>query len=167
MNTHNSLDEQFVFTGKAKTWSLAAIVVGVITIAGGFLLGHGERTFASLLLCGYYFACVCTAGVFFCALQYVAQAGWSASLLRVPQAFAKGLPIAAVTLLVIIGAGLFLTHTTEVEGKQVVAPFLYKIWHAPGVTTPGSENYDPILAGKSGFLNVPFFFIRLIAFLGS
>ncbi|MEZ2337554.1 quinol:cytochrome C oxidoreductase [Mucilaginibacter sp. RCC_168] len=168
MNTHNSLDEQFVFTGKAKTWSLAAIVVGVITIAGGFLLGHGERTFANLLLCGYYFACVCTAGVFFCALQYVAQAGWSASLLRVPQAFARVLPIAAVILLVIIIAGLNLTHHTEVgEGKEAVAPYLYKLWHLEGVTTPGSENYDPVLAGKSGFLNMPFFLIRIVVFLGA
>ncbi|MEN0057160.1 MAG: quinol:cytochrome C oxidoreductase, partial [Mucilaginibacter sp.] len=113
MNTHNSLDEQFVFTGKVKTWSLAAIAVGVLLVAIGFLTGQGERTFANLLLMGYYFTCVCTAGVFFCALQYVAQAGWSASLLRVPQAFAKVLPIAAVILLVIILAGLNLTHTTE------------------------------------------------------
>src|SRR4051812_19803982 len=101
MKTHNSFEEQFEFSGQAKTLSLAAIVIGVITIAGGFLTGHGERTFANLLLMGYYFACVCTAGVFFCALQYVAQAGWSASLLRVPQAFARVLPIAAVILLVI------------------------------------------------------------------
>ncbi|MDR6942571.1 quinol:cytochrome C oxidoreductase [Mucilaginibacter pocheonensis] len=167
MKTHNSFEEQFEFSGQAKTLSLAAIVIGVITIAGGFLTGHGERTFANLLLMGYYFACVCTAGVFFCALQYVAQAGWSASLLRVPQAFARVLPIAAILLLVIIVAGLNMTHTTVIEGKQVVAPYLYKIWHQSGVTTPGSENYDPILAGKSGFLNMPFFLIRIVAFLGS
>lgn len=167
MNTHNSLDEQFVFTGKVKTWSLAAIAIGVLLAAIGFLTGQGERTFANLLLMGYYFTCVCTAGVFFCALQYVAQAGWSASLLRVPQAFARVLPIAAVILLVIIIAGLNLTHHTEIEGKDVVAPYLYKIWHQAGVTTPGSENYDPVLAGKAGFLNVPFFLVRLIVFLGA
>jgi hypothetical protein len=167
MNTHNSLDEQFVFTGKVKTWSLAAIAFGVLFTAIGFLTGQGERTFANLLLMGYYFTCVCAAGVFFCALQYVAQAGWSASLLRVPQAFARVLPIAAVILLVIIIAGLNLTHHTEIEGKEVVAPYLYKIWHQAGVTTPGSENYDPVLAGKSGFLNMPFFLIRIIVFLGA
>src|ERR1700754_227994 len=156
MNTHNSLDEQFEFTGQAKTLSIAAIVIGVITIAGGFLTGNGERTFANLLLMGYYFACVCTAGVFFCLLQYVAQAGWSASLLRVPQAFARVLPIAAIILLIIIIAGLNLTHHTEIgEGKEAVAPYLYKLWHLEGVTTPGNENYDPVLAGKSGFLNMP------------
>lgn len=168
MNTHNSFDEQFVFSGKVKTWSLAAIAVGVLCIALGFLTGQGERTFANLLLMGYYFTCVCAAGVFFCALQYVAQAGWSSSLIRVPQAFARVLPIAAVILLVIIVAGLNLTHhTVNEEGKDAVLPYLYKVWHAHGVTTPGSENYDHILAGKSGFLNMPFFLVRIVLFLGA
>src|SRR5213080_5258967 len=108
MSTHNSFDEQFEFTGKVKTFSLAAIAIGVITIIIGFLM-DGERTFANLLLMGYYFACVCMAGVFFCALQYVSQAGWSASLLRVPQAFGKVLPIAGAILIVVIIAGLTLT----------------------------------------------------------
>jgi hypothetical protein len=167
MKTHNSFDEQFEFTGKAKTWSLIAIAIGAITIAGGFLTGSGERTFANLLLMGYYFTGVCMAGVFFCALQYVAQAGWSASLLRIPQAFAKVLPIAAAILFVIIFAGLNLTHPTTIEGKAVIAPYLYKLWAVHGVTTPGNEHYDPILAGKSGFLNMKFFLIRIVLFLGS
>lgn len=167
MNSHNSLDGQFEFTGKVKTISLVAIVVGIITIIGGFAFNEGERTFANLLLMGYYFACVCTAGVFFCALQYVAQAGWSASLLRIPQAFAKLLPIAGVILLVIIIAGLHFTHTTDIEGKQVVAPYLYKIWAMDGVTIKGNEHYDAILAGKSGYLNRGFFLTRIVLFLGA
>mgnify|MGYP001617430142 CR=1 FL=1 len=74
-------------------------------IAYGFLIDtsehHGERTFHNLLLMSYYFTCVCAAGLFFLALQYVAQAGWSAGLLRVLQAFAKILPIAALILIVV------------------------------------------------------------------
>src|ERR1700733_10796092 len=105
MKTSHSFDEQFQFQGKAKTWSLILIVIGLIGILAGFALGDGERTFANLLLMGYYFTCVCICGVLFCAIQYVAQAGWSASILRVPQAFAKALPIAAIVLLVIIGLG--------------------------------------------------------------
>lgn len=167
MSTHNSFDEQFEFTGKVKTYSLAAIAVGVITILAGFLTGFGERTFANLLLMSYYFACVCMAGVFFCALQYVAQAGWSASLIRIPQAFAKTLPIAAIILLVVVIAGLNITHSTEIEGKQVVAPYLYKLWNIAGVAVKGNANYDPIIAGKSVFLNQPFFLVRMVVFLGS
>ena len=66
MKTHNSFDEQYQFTGKLKTGSLIAIVIGVITIIAGFLTNHAEQTFDNLLLVGYYFTCVCAAGVMFC-----------------------------------------------------------------------------------------------------
>jgi hypothetical protein len=157
MGTHNiNFSEQFEFTGKVKTLSIVGIVLGIAAVAFGFLAGDKvmhERTFANLLLMGYYFACVCMSGTFFLAVQYVAQAGWSASILRVPQAMAKTLPIAAVILFVIISAGLY-THN------------LYHHWHADGLTDLSSPNYDAIIAGKSVFLNVPFFLGRQILFLG-
>lgn len=157
MGTHNiNFSEQFEFTGKVKTLSIVGIVLGIAAIAYGFLAGDKvmhERTFANLLLMGYYFACVCMSGTFFLAVQYVAQAGWSASILRVPQAMAKTLPIAAVILVVIISAGLY-THN------------LYHHWHADGLTDPNSPNYDSLIAGKAVFLNVPFFLGRQVVFLG-
>jgi len=157
MGTHNiNFSEQFEFTGKVKTLSIVGIVLGAAAIAFGFLAGDKvmhERTFANLLLMAYYFACVCMSGTFFLAVQYVAQAGWSASILRVPQAMAKTLPIAAVILIVVISAGLY-THN------------LYHHWHADGLTDPNSPNYDSLIAGKSVFLNVPFFLGRQVVFLG-
>ena len=157
MGTHNiNFSEQFEFTGKVKTLSIVGIALGVAAVAYGFIAGDKvmhERTFANLLLMGYYFACVCMSGMFFLAVQYVAQAGWSASILRVPQAMAKTLPIAAVLLIVIISAGLF-THN------------LYHHWHADGLTDPNSPNYDSLIAGKAVFLNVPFFLGRQVLFLG-
>jgi hypothetical protein len=165
MKTHNNFDEQFEFAGKAKTWSLAAIAIGIVVVALGFVTGEVERTFANLLLMGYYTTCVCLAGAFFCAVQYVTQAGWSASILRVPHAFIKVLPIPAIILVVIIIAGLTITHTTDNhEGQKVVAPYLYKIWAQHGVTEPG-EHFDALIAGKSGYLNIGFFLARVIGFL--
>jgi len=117
MKTHNNFDGQYEFVGKAKTYSLIAIVIGLVAILGGFALGYTERTFANLLLMAYYFAAVCMCGIFFCAVQYAAQAGWSASMIRIPQAFGKVLPIAAITLIVVVIAGFSLTHTiTNEEG---------------------------------------------------
>jgi len=166
MKTHNNFDERFEFTGSVKTWSLIAIVVGVLVIALGFVTGAGERTFANLLLMGYYFACVCICGVFFCALQYVAQAGWSASILRIPQAFARTLPYAAVILVVIIVAGLSLHHPgLSEDGKQIDIPYLYKTWATKGLTDPKSGIYDSLIAGKSGYLNVGFFLARIVGYL--
>jgi hypothetical protein len=166
MKTHNSFDERFVFEGKAKTWSIAAIVIGLITVLAGFFLGQGERVFSNLLLMGYYFTCVCAAGAIFCAIQYAAQAGWSASLIRIPQAFAKILPIASVILIVIIGCGIYFTHDVTEHGTTINQPYLYAQWATHGLTTPGSANYDTVIAGKSSFLNIPFFFIRLVVTLG-
>jgi hypothetical protein len=154
MGTHHyNLSEQFEFTGKVKILSIVGILVGVAAIAFGFLNEQEERTFANLLLMAYYFACVCMSGAFFLAVQYVAQAGWSASILRVPQAMAKTLPIAVILLLIVVGLGLY-THN------------LYHHWNAPGLTVKGDPNYDPLIAGKSAFLNVPFFMGRMIVFLG-
>lgn len=157
MGTHDiNFSERFEFTGKAKIYSIIGIVIGVLAVAYGFLAGDEimhERTFANLLLMAYYFACVCMAATFFLAIQYVAQAGWSTAILRVPQAMAKTLPIAAVILLVIISLGLA-THG------------LYHHWHADGITDPSSPNFDAVIAGKSGYLNVPFFMSREVILLG-
>ena len=171
MSTHqHSFNERFEFAGKAKTYSLIAIVLGVLGVVYGFLIDpselHTTRTFSNLLLMSYYFVGVCVAGVFFLAYQYMAQAGWSVAFLRIPQAFAKVLGIAVVILLVVVGAGLLLTHPEMHEGHKVNAPYLYAHWATKGLTTPGSEIYDAIIAGKSAFLNIPFFYGALIVFLG-
>lgn len=150
-HTHN-FSEQFEFSGKAKTFSIIAILIGIAAIAFGFLTDHAERTFANLLLMGYYFTCICAAGLFFLAVQFIAQAGWSAGLLRIPQAFAKVLPIASIILVIIAASGL-LTHN------------LYHHWHQDGIADPTSANYDALIAGKAAYLNVPFFLIRLVFFL--
>jgi hypothetical protein len=167
METHNSFNEQFEFSGKAKTYSLIAIVIGIIAIAFGFFIGHAERTFANLLLMGYYFTCVCIAGVFFCALQYAAQAGWSASILRIPQAFAKTLPYASVILIVIIFCGIHFTQQIETEESHltITGTMLYKEWAPKAITEHGNEAYNHIIAGKSGYLNIPFFLGRLAFYL--
>jgi hypothetical protein len=169
MKTHNSIDERFEFAGNAKTISLVAIVIGVIAIAFGFIAGgdHIQRAYSNLLLMAYFFVCVSLAGVFFCAYQYVAQAGWSASFIRIPQAFARVLPIASVILLLVITAGLLHTHKVIENGKEEVVPYLYAHWATHGLTTPGSENFDPIIYGKKGFLNIPFFYTVLILMLAA
>ncbi len=145
-----NFSEQFSFSGKAKTYSLIGIVIGILAIAYGFLTGHAERTFLNLLLMSYYFTCVCAAGLFFCAIQFVAQAGWSASLLRVPQAFSKVLPFASVILVIVVAAGLY-THN------------LYGSWnHAPG--EGGGHHFSH---SKEVYLSPLFFLGRLVLFLGA
>lgn len=156
MGTHQhtyNFNEQFVFSGKVKTWSLIAILIGVLAIAYGFIVTGSDRAFANLLLMSYYFTCVCAAGAVFLAIQLVSQSGWSAGFLRIPQAFASVLPIASVILFAICTAGLF-------SGN------LYQHWYAEGLLDPNSPNYDPIIVGKAIYLNAPAFLVREVIFLG-
>ncbi len=162
MGTHShhhdyNFGERYAFTGKAKVWSLVALAVGIVAIVAGLLASDHimvERTYANLLLMGYYFTCVCAAGGFFLALQYVTQSGWSSGMVRIPQAMASVLPIASLILLVIVATGLF-SHN------------LYHHWYAEGLTDENSPNYDKLVAGKAAFLNAPGFLIRQVVFMGA
>ncbi|MEN0053498.1 MAG: quinol:cytochrome C oxidoreductase [Mucilaginibacter sp.] len=162
MITSSSFDKRFEFKGKAKIWSIVLIGVGILGVSYGFLTGNEERTFSNLLLNAYYFVCICLCGICITAISYVAKAGWSASILRIPQALAKSLPVAGVVLFIVICSGIYFTHAGQnEEGKQTVVSYLYKGWTLKGVTIPGNPNYNSVIAKKSGYLNIPFFLIRI------
>lgn len=159
MGTHNhhhdyNFSERYNFAGTAKLVSLLAIVAGVVVIAYGLMTGETMRTYANLLLMGYYFTCVCAAGAFFVGLQMVTQSAWSVGFIRIPQAMAMVLPIASVVLLIIAAGGIY-SNT------------LYNHWTNPALFDPNSPDYDALVAGKEAFLNIPGFFIRQILFMGS
>ncbi|MEJ2005486.1 MAG: quinol:cytochrome C oxidoreductase, partial [Cyclobacteriaceae bacterium] len=59
-----------------------------------------KRFYANLWVNNIYFTGLAIIGVFFIAIQYAAQAGWSAGMKRIPLAMAHWLPIAGVLMLV-------------------------------------------------------------------
>lgn len=144
--------ENYIVSDKAKRISIALIAVGVIAVLAGFFTGHAERTWANLLTSSYFFTCITLGGIMFCAIQYVAQAGWSVVLVRIAQAFSAVQPLAAIILLLVVGGGLA-THN------------LYHHWADPALTDPSSPEFDHIIAGKASFLNVPFFMARLVVYM--
>ncbi|MFB5945642.1 quinol:cytochrome C oxidoreductase [Albibacterium profundi] len=157
METHQhsyNFNEQFDFSGKPKTWSLIAILIGVIAIVYGFVFNGAERTFANLLLMSYYLTCICAAGTCFLAIQYVTQSGWSAGMIRIPQAFSSLLPLASLILLAVCTIGLF-SHN------------LYHHWFGEGLTDPNSSHFDPLIAKKEVYLNAPAFLLREVIFLAA
>lgn len=88
----------------------------------------------------------------FIAIQYVANAGWATSILRIPSAFTTVIPFAGVILFAVIFGGLY-THQ------------LYHHWHAEGITDPNSPHYDHLIAGKAAWLNMPFFLTRIALYV--
>ena len=114
-----------------------------------------RRLLANLWLNNVFFVGISVVGVFFFALQYVAKAGWSVIIQRVPEAFGYWLPVGGgLMLLLFLVGGHDLFHWTH--------EILYQKTLADGTPNP---HYDPIIAGKSAFLNTPFYLIRMAVFL--
>lgn len=117
--------------------------------------GHGEapsvwtRLLANLWINNVYFTGIALIGVFFFAIQYVAQAGWSASLIRIMINLGAWLPIAAVLMLVVWVIG---SHD------------LFHWTHESLYDESNPATYDPIIAGKQSYLNTPFYLGRMVVY---
>jgi hypothetical protein len=110
-----------------------------------------NRLFANLWLNNVYFTGIAVVGLFFAAVQYVAYAGWSVPFVRILQGLTAYLPLGGIIMLVVFLAGQHqLFHWTDHT--------LYEM---------GNPNYDPIIAGKSAYLNKPFYIARMIAYFGA
>ncbi len=115
--------------------------------------GHHEykwtkRLWANLWLNGVLFAGIAVVGMFFVSLQYLAKAGWSSVIKRVPEAFPAFLPFVGILMLVVF----------FVAGHDIFH------WTNPNLFDKSSPEYDSIIAGKRGFLNLPFYVIRLVLY---
>ncbi len=136
------MDKKVQLSGKFKIAMIVLIVVGLISVAIGFLTEDGERAWANLLLNNYYFLSIALGATFWLAIQAVTQSGWSIAYIRVPQAMSNYF-IVSMLLFAVMFLGV---HD------------LYHWSHADAVAA------DPILQHKSPYLNIPFFTIRYVVF---
>ncbi|NML19861.1 quinol:cytochrome C oxidoreductase [Pseudoflavitalea sp. G-6-1-2] len=143
--------EFFEIPKRYRTWSLALMGIGVLSVIIGFLLyGTGEHTnrfWAALLQNSVYFLLVVNASMFFMCATTLAWGSWQLSFGRVTQAISTAvIPIGIITVIILI----CLVTIPDVH--------IYHWLHPHG---------DKILEGKSGFLNKSFFIIwTLLTLIG-
>ncbi|MBT3612459.1 MAG: quinol:cytochrome C oxidoreductase [Flavobacteriales bacterium] len=141
----------FTIDKKVKNFSMALMAIGLIALIFGFTSNpHGA--WPALLFNTYFYIGIAVFGVFFVALQYVAEAGWSIVLKRVPEAIMAALPVFSLIMLFIMMASIM--HWNHIYH-----------WLHDGIMTVGHEDYDAIIAGKEAYLNASFFIIRTIIYL--
>jgi hypothetical protein len=136
------MDKKLQLSGKFKIAMFVLIAIGLITVIAGFMSGHMERTWANLLLNNFYFFMFAIGGAFWLAMQAITQSGWSAGLLRIPQAMGSYI-IVSFFLWIIMFFGL---HD------------LYHWSH------PEAVAHDALLQHKEPYLNVTFLIIRYVIF---
>jgi len=130
---------KFEISSTAKLLLGAALLIGLATFIFGFVK-NPERMWPAYLTAFFYFASIASAGMFFVAFNYAANAGWSASIRR----FAEGL------------TGFF----PYMLGGAIVLIAGFKYLYAWG--TP--ETLHALGGGKPAYLAPGFVITRLIIF---
>ncbi|MEO8589057.1 MAG: quinol:cytochrome C oxidoreductase [Flavobacteriales bacterium] len=171
----------FTFSKRARTLSTALIVLGIVVMAIGFFAakgdaeeaGHlGQRTWSSLLVNGFFFFGIALGALFFYALQYATETAWTVMVKRVYEGLIGYLPIGAIVVVIVLAAGTFKAHHIyHWMDETLYSEYVVGEGHdakpaeATDAGAVANPNYDEIMAGKTAFLNQPFFWGRTIAYL--
>jgi hypothetical protein len=118
-----------------------------------------KRIYTTLWMNNVFFTGLGIIGLFFIAIQYAAQAGWSAGVKRIPLAMGHWIPIAGLLMI-----GLWFLVKGDV----------FHWTHANLYDKTNTDNYDEVLDGKSAFFFWPlaaggfplFFVLRMVVFFG-
>lgn len=119
--------------------TLVMVAVGIAALVTAYI-SDPQRGWANLLLNNVYFVSLAAGALLFLSIQRVSHSGWSAGFLRVPEAMAGFLPVAAVLFLIMIFGAHSLYHWSHTDAAA----------------------HDPLLDHKTPFLNLPFWIIRMI-----
>lgn len=123
-------------------------IVGIVGLAVGAWLGQMqgdgfEHYQYSFLVAFWWGLSICLGGLFFVTLQHLTRAKWSVAVRRVAEVFASTVPLFAVLSLIFVIPMLM--------GNGFVYP-----WADHAIVEA-----DHNLHAKAGYLNVPFFLVRM------
>lgn len=145
-----AIKEFFAIPARYRTWSLALMGVGILSVIIGFVLygtgHHPARFWATMLQNSVFFLLVTNAAMFFICATTLAWGGWQLSFRRVTEAVS----VAVIPLGIIAGIVLLCL---------VLIPDIHIFhWLEP--------HGDKILEGKSAFLNRGFYITWTIMSIG-
>lgn len=133
------MKEKIQISNTFRIACLALAIVGVICFVAGLRV-NPEAAWGSYLTGAYYFLELSIGAAFFLSIQYISQSGWSSAFRRIPEAMMAWIPYAAVFFLLLWFGMHDIYHWTH---DEAVAE-------------------DQLLQHKTPYLNIPFFFTRMI-----
>lgn len=157
---------EFQISSKAKKTIFGAIAIGLVSLIIGIVVHNGDeqfktRIFSNLLIDGFFFFAIALGALFFLALQYATETGWSVAIKRVVEAVASyvvygiGILIAVFAILTFTGGGYTeVTHGTEV----------HHVGHIYSWMDHHVVEHDKIIANKAPFLTNWFFWAVTILY---
>src|SRR5688572_30172487 len=116
---------EFQISSKAKKTIFGAIAVGLISVIIGVIVHIDDEQFktrilSNLLIDGFYFFAIGLGALFFLALQYATETGWSVAIKKVVEAVASYIYVGIAVLLALFAfLTLFDGGYTEVHGHHL------------------------------------------------
>ncbi len=141
------------FVGDQRWW-MAPLAIGVVLLVAGLVAGLADmpRLLFAYLIGWVFCVSISLGALFFVMIQHITKARWSTTIRRIPEALAASFPILALAGIPVLLGYYDLYHWTHSELYEVLAD-----------GTPGPE-YDPLVAGKRAYLNMPFFIARYVLY---
>jgi hypothetical protein len=148
----SSFKEQFQIPSKYRTWSMALMGIGIVSVLVGFFIYGNKpdevsqaRFWGTMLQNSVYFLLICNAAMFFICATTLGMGAFQMAFRRVTEAISVAvIPLGIIALIVLLS--LIFGH------QHRVYP-----WLIPN---------DKVLKGKSVFLNPGFFVIWTILTIG-
>jgi hypothetical protein len=112
-----------------------------------------NRPWSALYVAAFFFMMIALGALAFYAVQFAAQAGWSPVLFRIMEGITSYVLPGALIVLGIAVASHYLGHNNIF------------MWMDTEISNPDSEKYDALIAGKSSWLNMPWFIARGLIFI--
>ena len=148
--------EQFTFSAKTKRVTYILMGIGIIALIYGIAMTFGEdahnakmRLWTNILINGFFFMGIAATATFFFAVNYAAESGWWVVIKRILEAIGSFLPVGALILFIVLFAGVAHQH------------HIYHWMDAEALA------HDPILEGKSSYLNWMFMAARQLVIFGA
>ena len=144
--TKEHAEPTYRYSSNKRSWWIP-VVAGVALLlvsAVGWTMSPTQFYFSYLV--GWTFCLSLSLGaLFFVLIQHLTKARWSVAVRRIAETLLWGFPLIALLSVPIVIGMHDLYH-----------------WAHHDLIEPGNPAFDPIIAGKSAYLNIPFFVARLV-----
>lgn len=142
-------EEKFTFNGKTKLFTLGLAILGLILVLIAIFTSQMPgRIWGSFLTASWYFLGFSLGALVILSINYLSSSGWAVIVKRVTEGISTYLPPGAVLFAVPLLIYLLFINSHH---------NFYHWTH---------EHLDALLQKKTGYLNLPFFTIRMILILG-
>lgn len=154
---------EYQISSKAKRTIFATIAVGLILFIIGAIVDSGSEQFqtrmlSNFLIDGFFFFGIALGALFFLALQYATETGWSVAIKRIVEGVASYVQVGIVILIVVFGV------ISLMEGGWVEGEHGHHVGHIYQWMDPDVVAHDSMIANKAPFLTQPFFWIATLIY---